>query len=293
MADLDTQAEQQSWQLELERRGFDLIGIDYGSSEEINEVCKILSITSLQQKSRFRAFLKVLQSAPIECYQVIASIEDARLSKGVRAAVYKKADDCSAHCSTVFKPISYGEHEDYNKLFISLYFKKEETALLFSRSLRNWEFDHPNSQMRPNASLPIQCKRPIGLNPVTFQDYDPDEAADSPCTSLSNFQGFSLVLPTEPAEVDSNLKKYQAIESTTWISRVGAYKLHLKDKAISDFKSLRYNDNNMLAASWTFHQVRGKNCGGVDRFTLLLTLLFHRFVYLQALRWPQSSRYAA
>jgi len=30
--------------------------------------------------------------------------------------------------------------------------------------------------------------------------------------------------------------------------------LHLKDKALLEFKSLRYDEDNLLAGSWTFHQ---------------------------------------
>ena len=139
-------------------------------------------------------------------------------------------------------------------LSVSLYFKTEETAAAFSRALRKWSFDHPNSNVQPMVSLPAQCIRPVDLQPVTFDLYDPAEAKDSPCTSLADFKGFSIALVTEPAELDSPLKKYQSIESVAWISSVGAYKLHLKDKALPEFKALRYDDNNLLAASWTFHQ---------------------------------------
>ena len=37
-------------------------------------------------------------------------------------------------------------------------------------------------------------------------------------------------------------------------SSSGAYKLRLKGKALPEFKSLCYDDNNLLAASWTFRQ---------------------------------------
>jgi hypothetical protein len=126
--------------------------------------------------------------------------------------------------------------------------------MAFSRALRKWSFDHPNSNIQPKVSLPVECIRPINLQPVTFDQYDPAEAEDSPCTSLADFRGFSIALATEPAELDSPLKKYQAIESLAWLSSVGAFKLHLKDKALPEFKSLRYDDNNLLAASWIFHQ---------------------------------------
>lgn len=241
--------ERREWQQKLEQAGIDPRGLD--GKEEIDEACRLLSIDGLGPKTRFRAFLKHLGES---CFKVAAEIEDARLSKGVRAAVYMKADDNTAHFIPGEKPICYGEGDDINKLSVSLYFTTYETAMGFSRALRKWSFDHPNSSVQPTVSLPVSCIRPINLQPVTFDQYDPAEAEDSPCTCLADFKGFSISLETEPAELDSPLKTYQAIESAAWISSVGAYKLHLKDKALPEFQALRYDDNNLLAASWIFHQ---------------------------------------
>ncbi|CAB9524150.1 expressed unknown protein [Seminavis robusta] len=241
--------ERREWQQKLDKAGIDPRGLD--GKEDIDEACELLSIDGLGPKTRFRAFLKDLGEV---CFNVTAEIEDGRLSKGVRAAVYMKADDNTAHFIPGENPIRYGEGDDINKLSVSLYFNTYEAAMGFSRALRKWSFDHPNSSVQPKVSLAVSCIRPINLQPVTFDQYDPAEAEDSPCTSLADFRGFSLVLATEPAELDSPLKTYQAIERAAWLSSVGAYKLHLKDKALPEFKKLRYDDNNLLAASWTFHQ---------------------------------------
>ena len=151
-----------------------------------------------------RSFLKQLG---VFCFKVTATIEDARLSKGVRAAVYMKADDNSAHFVPEKRHIFYGEGHDMNMLSVLLYFKTEETAAAFSRALRKWSFDHPNSNVQPKVSLPAQCIRPIDLQPVIFDQYDPAEAKDSPCTSLADFKGFSITLVTEPAELTVRRRK--------------------------------------------------------------------------------------
>ena len=93
--------EQREWQQKLGRAGIDPLD----GKEEFDEACKNLSIDGLGPKSRFRGFLK--QSNEL-CFNVTAEIEDARLSKGVRTAVYMKADDNSAHCIPGKKPIFMG-----------------------------------------------------------------------------------------------------------------------------------------------------------------------------------------
>ena len=117
-------------------------------------------------------------------------------------------------------------------------------------------FDHPNSSVQPKVSLPVGCIRPINLQPVTFDQYDPAEADNSPCTSLADFRGFSIVLETDPAELDSPLKTYQAMLSRVLLGYLpsGTISCIWKTKHFLEFKPLRYDDNNLLAASWTFHQ---------------------------------------
>jgi len=139
---------------------------------------------------------------------------------------------------------------------VTLLFESRGDALDFASSLRLWDFFHPGASVNPVVDdAPTRCRRPTDLRPVKFNDYDPTEADDSPCTSLADFKGTTLSLTTEPVEMDSELKKYQKLESDAWCGQVGAYKLHLKDKAIAEFKKLNYNENNMLAGSWIFHQV--------------------------------------
>jgi hypothetical protein len=167
-----------------------------------------------------------------------------------------KADDITSHFIPREKPICYGEGDGINKLSVSLYFITYETAMGFSRALRKWSFDHPNSSVQPKVSLPVGCIRPINLQPVTFDQYDPAEADNSPCTSLADFRGFSIVLETDPAELDSPLKTYQAMLSRVLLGYLpsGTISCIWKTKHFLEFKPLRYDDNNLLAASWTFHQ---------------------------------------
>lgn len=246
------------WQQTASLFGYDLYGIDPLSPEEMNDLCRVLNITTVAAKSRLRSYIKQLQVEPPNCYVVNASIQDARNRKGVRAAVYKKAEESHAFYSpgSGERPIRYGNDAERSKLFVRLLFKAETDALDFASSLRHWNFSHPGSSVIPVVDdSPNICRRPIDLWPVKFNDYDPTEADDSPCTSLADFRGPTLSLPTEPVEMDSELKKYQKVESDAWCGKVGAYKLHLKDKAIAEFKDLRCNENNMLAGSWIFHQV--------------------------------------
>jgi hypothetical protein len=62
---------------------------------------------------------------------------------------------------------------------------------------------------------------------------------------------FTLTVYPEPIEPNSALVRYQSIDKQ--LPHIDHYKCHIKDKA--KFKSFQNNDNNMVAASWPFHQM--------------------------------------
>lgn len=257
--------EEQRWLSSLKAAGYDLYGVDWRDSEEMRDIYQLLSITAGGAKSRVKAMLRRYDN-PV--FQVTASIGNARNVKGFRAAVYLMAEESKAfsvESGGGARPIRYATvtsdaqegHTAATTLIVSLYFISQESAMTFATKLRNWKFNHPlvaSSLEDPVLDeIPRRLPGRTDLRPVLLQHYDPSEAQDSPCTSLADFRGVPSSLATEPVALTEPLWKYQSIESDASFAVRMPYKLHIKDKA--RFKGLRDNENNMLAGSWTFHQL--------------------------------------
>jgi hypothetical protein len=97
---------------------------------------------------------------------------------------------------------------------------------------------------------PAKIDRPSDLQRIDLRDYTPQEY-ESPCQTLDQLHSYRLSVPvTEPVETGTPLFQYQSIDKL--IPHLKHYKCHLKDKA--KFKQLQNDENNIVAASWPFHQ---------------------------------------
>ena len=191
-----------------------------------------------QQQQRQPAFL------------VGAVVRGAKQSNGARGNVFKFLERHLGH---------YSEQEgiqiryEQDDLHIHAYFLSYDAACQLQTALNEWEIHKELVNLR-GVSLdpltPAQTARPPDLKRIYLQDYNPQES-ESPCQTLDQLHSYRLSVPvTEPAEPNTPLVRFQSIDKV--VPHLKHYKCHLKDKA--KFKQLQNDENNMLAASWTFHQ---------------------------------------
>jgi hypothetical protein len=209
-----------------------------------------------RQDNNSSEFTPTSQQAPIfsvdsPAYSVLAVVQGAINSSGARGNVYKMLERFGA----VYDP-SDGIQVKYkdDDLNIQALFLTWEQAIGFRNALNEWEIHKELVNLSGviiDPKTPVEVVRPRNFSCIMLQDYQPTES-ESPCQSLNDLHSYRLSVPvTEQVEPNSALTKYQSVDKN--YSFLRQFKCHLKDKA--RFKSLQGNENNILAASWPFHQM--------------------------------------
>ena len=184
-------------------------------------------------------------------YKVHAFVKGALNSSGARGNVFKMLQKYHA----VYAPpdgiqVKY-QNDD---LDIQALFLDRTEAYDFQNALNAWEIHKELANLSGvtiDPKTPVEVERPQTVCRIMLQDYRPSDS-ESPCESLNDLHSYRLSVPiTEAVEPGSLLAKFQSIDKQQPF--LLPYKCHLKDKA--KFKSLQTNENNMLAASWPFHQM--------------------------------------
>ena len=139
-------------------------------------------------------------------------------------------------------------------LTVKVYFEEKRDACDFQNNLNEWEIHKQLANLKGveiDPVTPAEVPKPSDLERIRLQDYVP-HGSESPCQTLDQLHSYHLSVPvTEPVEPNTPLVRYQSIDKL--IPHIEHYKCHLKDKA--KFKSLQNDENNMVAASWPFHQM--------------------------------------
>ena len=138
-------------------------------------------------------------------------------------------------------------------LLFKAYFYTLEAACGFQNAMYEWEIHKDLAHLDgvnldPPTPLLVDAKE--DFERIYLQHYIPTDS-DSQCVTLDQLHYYRLSVPvTEAVEPTTDLARFQCIDKLT--PHVKHYKCHLKDKA--KFKQLQTNENNMVAASWFFHQ---------------------------------------
>jgi hypothetical protein len=184
-------------------------------------------------------------------HKVNAVLKGALNSSGARGNVFKMLQKYHA----VYVPsdgiqVSYCE-DDLN---VQALFLDRKEAYDFQNALNEWEIHKELVNLDGviiDPETPVEIEMPKRTRRIMLQDYRPSDS-ESPCESLNDLHSYRLSVPTtEAVEPGSALAKFQSVDKQHPI--LLPYKCHLKDKA--KFKALQANENNMLAASWPFHQM--------------------------------------
>ena len=186
-------------------------------------------------------------------YEVCASIAGSRKKRGIRAAIYMRAE--------FFHGLYYpGETSticyEGNDLKIRVLFETKDNAYSFRTFLSQWSYTQPLLSLGDSVVVEEEI-RVVMLESsprcILLAHYD-GLSSDSPMLSLSDFRG--SVASTEQEGLDrwDPLVQFQSIENPRLFLLCKAYRMHIKDK--SQFSSLKDNVNNLFAGTWTpFHQL--------------------------------------
>ena len=226
--------------------GIDLIDIREGDEAELIEQ------SGLQNTMRVRGKLRrLVRSHQHPTFRVSAIVRGALRSHGARGNVYKALEaNQGFYSEQEGKSVTYRGDD----LEVTAYFKQENKAMEFQSALNQWEL-HKELALLDGIDLitPNPDPLPQKQDLVRFylQDYQPQNS-ESPCHTLNQLASYRLSIPeTEGVEATDPLAVYQALDVCMGTNK--HYKCHLKDKAL--FKSVQRNPNNIVAASWTLHQM--------------------------------------
>lgn len=184
-------------------------------------------------------------------YEVRACIMGAMSCAGARGNVYKLLE---RHHGGYSEAEGHGVTYSSNDLTIKAYFKSYEKACDFQNELNSWEM-HKELVHLDGVNVfpkePVEVALPNDFQRFTILDYNPS-TSESPCDDLDMLRSYRISVPvTEAAEDNSPLVIYQSVDKRLF--GLKHYKCHLHDKAKK--KTYQNNENNMIAASWAFHQM--------------------------------------
>ena len=185
-------------------------------------------------------------------YLVQVRILGAERSNGARGNVFKFLERHLGHYSQG-NGIQI-QYDGRGNLTATAYFLTYESACQFQNSMNEWEIHKELANLsgvEVDPITPQQVPKPLDLQRIRLRDYVPNES-ESQCQSINQLHSYRLSVPvTEAVDPTTELAKYQSIDKL--LPHLKHYKWHLKNK--SKFKKLQNDENNIVAASWTFHQL--------------------------------------
>jgi hypothetical protein len=184
---------------------------------------------------------------------VTAKVEGAKRMQGIRAAVYIRAEE---HCARYYCSKADSFQYQLDDLHIRVLFLPEDRwkAENFQSSLTLWHVNNPLIGLEGKVLVEKQISSVTQdeTERVFLSDYVANDW-ESPMSSLADFRAGVSSCQTVSVCTENDLVQFQCLENPLCFASLGAYRLHIKDKA--KFKILKDNPNNLLAGSWTpFHQ---------------------------------------
>lgn len=244
---------------------------------------------------------------------VRASINGAKKTKGIRATVYKVAERHLAYYlygRAGARPFVY----EGDTLEICVGFEEKSRAAEFQTFLSQWHLDQPLLGLGDKVKVERELVMTTvhgSLERVMLTDYAPADE-DSPMQSLQDLQSSTSCLSDDAVPLESRLFRFQLLEAEDSFRASGTnpYRCHLKDQA--RFKALKSNENNIIAASWPFHQLLDglntidglphvrlepvqtdtfikETLDGEDRFKVFVNIVYHKTQYASCIGLKHGS----
>mmetsp|Transcript_15487 Transcript_15487/g.29572 ORF Transcript_15487/g.29572 Transcript_15487/m.29572 type:complete len:271 (-) Transcript_15487:27-839(-) len=231
----------------------------FKNGEKLSDITQIHGpghVRNLDDDSVFYALDKTIPSGrykfirkkiPVVGYEVSASVVGALSCSGARGNAYKFLE---RHHGGYSEAKGHEEFVKYssNDLLVKGYFRSYDKARDFQNELIGWEM-HKELVNLAGVDVspvePVEIVLPSDFRPFRLLDYNPS-TSESPCGDLDMLRSYRISVPvTEAAENNSPLVKYQSVDRRQFGLN------HYKAKN----KTYQNNENNMIAASWTFHQM--------------------------------------
>lgn len=202
-----------------------------------------------------------LKQLIVECYVVSAKFSNAKNCKGIRAALYKYAQEHQAYYYSPTSPMDGSKtsisYDGEDNLKIELCFEEKTKALTFSCFLETWHQRNPlvisADAITVEAEMKVIQVESDELSPVKLLHYDHADY-DSPLQSLAQFDACRLSPSTcSGASLSTPLAQFQSLEDIGALTGLRPYICHVKPKA--KFLEIKNKEYNQIAASWYFHQM--------------------------------------
>ena len=235
-----------------------------------------------RQDNQKQPLERPLPSLPETAYEVRLEVLGARMSAGARGNIFKKLQEHHAvYDATTTTTVTEGQQSEEESslsgdennccyggggdanhvvkyveddLIVNALFLEQADAFNFQNDVSEWDMHKELvnlSGITIDPKTPVEIDRPNKVSRIMLQDYKPN-AFESPCVSLNDLSSYKLfVPPTEAVDPGTPLAKYQCLDKQP--PGLLPYKSHLKDK--TRFKSMQNDENNLLAVSWSLHQM--------------------------------------
>ncbi|SMN12409.1 hypothetical protein SPBRAN_859 [uncultured Candidatus Thioglobus sp.] len=221
----------------------------------LNQVTEVANLFKMKIHEATKVMDVILSL--VKCHVVKAEIKDAIRRKGIRASLFKKAEEFLAF----YYPHDESQSICYNgsDLNVTLLFKDEWKAGEFRVSLSQWKYHNPLAakglDISVNELLAEVHVEKSKLRPVMLSHYQAAES-DSPVQTLADFEGCASSISNisvSIASLSDPICQFQSIEKPEIFQSCEPYKMHIKPKR---FKKVASDDNNLLIGTWTpFHQM--------------------------------------
>jgi hypothetical protein len=200
-------------------------------------------------------FILSLKESIVECYGVSAKYRNAKHRRGVRAALYKWAQEHNACYSPTDRSRSIWYDDESTDLNIALWFKEETKAGDFCCFLSTWHQKNPifvkSGDVTVEEKIETMLVEKDELSAVRLSHYAAGDS-ESPVQSLDEFDACKSST-CSVVSLDAPLVQFQSFEDRDTLRGYRPYVCHVKPKA--KFEALKNKEYNTIAASWHFHQM--------------------------------------
>jgi hypothetical protein len=159
-------------------------------------------------------FILSLKESLVQCYGVSAKYSDAKNCKGIRAAVYKYAEEHAAYYSPMDRLKSIWYDDDTADLHIALWFEEKRAASKFHCFLGNWHLRNPiavkSGDLTVKDEIEVFLVEASELSKVLLRHYNADDT-ESPVGSLEEFGGCSSSVEST-VSLSGHFAQLQSIE---------------------------------------------------------------------------------
>ena len=200
-----------------------------------------------------------------------AVVRDAKTSKGIRASLYRFAQDGFGRYAPGGKESSiYFQGTD---LHICILFESMERAQGFLVMLTNRGILHSHFGSKLEINKTVESIHLLTRQPYIFLDeYVSADNNESPDASINHLLSESVTSSVLTLTEDNRKFLLQSVEAENFLASFGSkfYRCHLipKEEKNRDYKLFKTNHDNFIYESWMFHEAFGASITDLPGVTI-------------------------